>query len=307
MATDDGMPGFDLTEPAPAKINLALHVVGQRADGYHLLDMLVIFAAFGDRIAIAPADADRFTLSGRFAAALADAPEADNLVLKARDTLRAALGARRIAAPPIHLHLQKNLPVASGIGGGSADAAATLRALLRHWRAEIDAATLADIALGLGADVPMCLASWPLVARGIGEEIEPRADLPAYAMVLVNPLLGVSTPEIFRRLTDKDNPRLKVPKAGTGSACWLAALKAMRNDLEAPAMALCPQIAAVRQALAATGPALVRMSGSGATCYGLYDDMEAARRAARTIEAGHPGWFVVASAAFAEGNGNGAA
>lgn len=305
MTTDDGVPGFDLTEPAPAKINLALHVVGQRADGYHLLDMLVTFAAFGDRVAIAPAETDRFTLSGRFAAALADAPDTDNLVLKARDALRAALGARGIAAPPVHLHLEKNLPIASGIGGGSADAAAALRGLLRHWQADIDGASLGDIALKLGADVPMCLAARPLVARGIGEEIEPRADLPAYAMVLVNPLLGVSTPEIFRRLKDKNNPRLKVPKPGTGGPCWLAALNAMRNDLEAPAVTLCPQIEGVRQAIAATGPLLVRMSGSGATCFGLYDDLEGARYAARTIEAGHPGWFVIASAAFTGGDGNG--
>ncbi len=312
MAHDDGLPGFglpgfSLTEPAPAKINLALHVIGQRSDGYHLLDMLVTFAAFGDRVAVAPADADAFTLSGRFAAALSDDPETDNLVLKARDRLRAALGARCIPAPPVHLHLEKNLPIASGIGGGSADAAATLRVLLRHWNAGIEADALGALALGLGADVPMCLASRPLVARGIGEEIEPRADLPAYAMVLVNPLLGVSTPEIFRRLKDKDNPPLKVPKPGTGGPCWLAALKAMRNDLEAPAAGLCPPIEAVRQALAATGPLLVRMSGSGATCFGLYEDMEAAAHAARTIEAGHPGWFVVASAAYLGGDGHGAA
>ena len=299
MVDDDGASGITLTEPAPAKINLALHVVGQRADGYHRLDMLVTFAAFGDRVSIFAADSDRFTLSGRFAEQLADTTMADNLVLKARDRLRAALTERGIAAPPVHLHLEKNLPVASGIGGGSADAAATLRGLLRHWNAGIDRHLLDGIALGLGADVPMCLASRPLVARGIGEEIELRTDLPALAMVLVNPLVGVSTPEIFRRLQDKHNPRLKVPRAGTAEPCWLAALQAMRNDLEAPAAALCPEIEEVRQALAATGPALVRMSGSGATCFGLYHGLKAAERAARDLVAAHPGWFVVASAAFA--------
>ncbi|MCV3735435.1 4-(cytidine 5'-diphospho)-2-C-methyl-D-erythritol kinase (plasmid) [Rhizobium sp. TRM96647] len=298
MACDDGASGFTLTEPAPAKINLALHVVGQRADGYHLLDMLVTFAAFGDRVSIAPAGADRLTLSGRFAGRLDDTPGADNLVLRARDRLRAALTERGIAAPPVHLHLEKNLPVASGIGGGSADAAATLRGLLRHWNAGIDRDLLDAIALDLGADVPMCLASRPLVARGIGEDIELRADLPAFAMVLVNPLVGVPTPEIFRRLPGKHNPRLKVPKAGTAGPCWLAALQAMRNDLEAPATALCPEIETVRQALAATAPVLVRMSGSGATCFGLYHSLEAANEAAQALGAAHPGWFVIASAAF---------
>lgn len=306
MVHDGGAPGITLTEPAPAKINLALHVVGQRADGYHLLDMLVTFAAFGDRVSIAPAEADSLTLSGRFAAQLGDTPEGDNLVLKARDRLREALIERGIAAPPVHLHLEKNLPVASGIGGGSADAAATLRGLVRHWSAGIDRGLLDGIALGLGADVPMCLASRPLVARGIGEEIELRTDLPALAMVLVNPLVGVSTPEIFRRLPDKHNPRLKVPKAGTAGPCWLAGLQVMRNDLEAPAAALCPEIEAVKQALAATGPVLVRMSGSGATCFGLYHSLEAAEQAARDLGAAHPGWFVVASAAFEGEDGHGA-
>lgn len=306
MACDDGASGFTLTEPAPAKINLALHVVGQRADGYHLLDMLVTFAAFGDRVSIAPAGADRLTLSGRFAGQLDDTPGADNLVLRARDRLRAALTERGIAAPPVHLHLEKNLPVASGIGGGSADAAATLRGLLRHWNAGIDRGLLDAIALGLGADVPMCLASRPLVARGIGEDIELRADLPAFAMVLANPLVGVPTPEIFRRLPDKHNPRLKVPKAGTADPCWLAALQAMRNDLEAPATALCPEIETIRQALAATAPVLVRMSGSGATCFGLYHSLEAAKEAARDLGAAHPGWFVIASAAFEGEDGHGA-
>ena len=163
MDADHALAGFVLTEPAPAKINLALHVTGRRADGYHLLDSLVTFTRFGDRIGLAPAGKDAFSLSGAFAPALSAASaDGDNLVLQARDRLRAALIAQGRAAPPVHIHLEKNMPVASGIGGGSADAAAALRALARLWDAGgID---LSAIGLGLGADVPMCLASTPLVA-----------------------------------------------------------------------------------------------------------------------------------------------
>lgn len=294
MCEREGIAGFTLTEPAPAKINLALHVTGRREDGYHLLDMLVTFTAFGDRIAVSPAQADQFTLSGRFSQSL-EGEGANNLVIKARDRLRALLLQRGATAPPVHLHLEKNLPIASGVGGGSADAAAALRALLNLWNGALPNHDLADLALGLGADVPMCLAARPLIARGIGEAIELRADLPAFPMVLVNPLLGVSTPETFRRLAQKDNPRLRVPKAGTGKPCWLAAMHGMRNDLETPAILLVPEIASVKQALAATGAGLVRMSGSGATCFGIYDTMHAARQAAGALAKVQPDWFVVAT------------
>lgn len=290
MAADG--TGFAITEPAPAKINLALHVVGQRADGYHLLDMLVTFTRFGDRVSIAPAETDRFTISGRFAAQLGDA---DNLVLRARDRLRDALSARQVAAPPVHLHLEKNLPVASGIGGGSADAAAALRGLVRHWTAEIPERELAAPALALGADVPMCLAARPLVARGIGERITPIETLPSFALVLVNPLVGVATPEIFRQLSERHNPPLALPESADDAGAWLAAMSGMRNDLEAPARLLCREIGAVRAGLETTAPRLVRMSGSGATCFGLYDTIEAARDAAAFLEGAHPDWFVVAT------------
>ncbi|SOC35069.1 4-diphosphocytidyl-2-C-methyl-D-erythritol kinase [Rhizobium subbaraonis] len=304
MCEPEGIAGFVLTEPAPAKINLALHVTGQREDGYHLLDMLVTFTAFGDRIAVSPAQADHFTLSGRFSQSL-EGEGANNLVIKARDRLRELLLQRGASAPPVHLHLEKNLPIASGVGGGSADAAAALRALLNLWNgalpchdlADHDLADLdlADLALGLGADVPMCLVARPLIARGVGEAIELRADLPAFPMVLVNPLLGVSTPETFRRLAQKDNPRLKVPKAGTGKPCWLAAMQGMRNDLETPAISLVPEIASVKRALAATGAGLVRMSGSGATCFGIYNTTQAAQQAAGALAKMQPNWFVVAT------------
>lgn len=292
----DGIPGFALTVAAPAKINLALHVVGQRADGHHLLESLVTFAGCGDRIGLEPADADRFTLSGRFAA---DVPlsggKGGNLVLRARDLLRHELTLEGATAGPVHLHLEKNLPAASGIGGGSADAAATLGGLLMLWGVSLAPARLRRLALALGADVPMCLESRPLLAKGIGEEITPLPDLPSFAMVLVNPLAAVSTPVIFRTLVKKDNPPLALPECAGSTDDWLTAIAAMRNDLEPPARALEPMIKDTSAALTAAGAALVRMSGSGATCFGLFDDDASAASAAESISAAHPKWYVQAT------------
>ncbi|MFD2344091.1 4-(cytidine 5'-diphospho)-2-C-methyl-D-erythritol kinase [Sinorhizobium terangae] len=293
----DDIPGFALTCAAPAKINLALHVVGQRADGHHLLQSLVTFADCGDRIGLASADADRFTVSGRFADGLPLSAEktGGNLVLRARDLLRRDLMSRGIAAGPVHLHLEKNLPVASGIGGGSADAAATLRGLLTLWGASVEPARLGAVALELGADVPMCLDGRPLLAEGIGEEITALPDLPSFAIVLVNPLVAVSTPMIFRTLVNKVNPPLDLPKGMNTAAEWLSAMGDMRNDLEAPARRLVPVIEEVSVSLKAAGATLVRMSGSGATCFGLFDSDESAHRAAERISASHPEWYVCAA------------
>lgn len=278
---------FSVTEEVRAKINLALHVTGQRPDGYHLLDMLVTFADHGDRLGFMPSPADAFTLSGRFGGTLAG-DGGTNLVLKARDLLREAVGS---LALPVHIHLEKNLPIASGIGGGSADAAATLRGLLRLWGATLPRETLAALALKLGADVPMCLESRPLIARGIGEEIEPVPDLPSFAMVLANPLTGVSTPEVFRRLTVKNNQALNL----SGAAGWLAAIRAARNDLEPPARELVPEIAVISAMLQAHGALLTRMSGSGATCFGIFSTMAAARHAAAALHGERPDWYFQAT------------
>ncbi|MBX4865509.1 4-(cytidine 5'-diphospho)-2-C-methyl-D-erythritol kinase [Rhizobium bangladeshense] len=278
---------FGVTEEARAKINLALHVTGQRADGYHLLDMLVTFADCGDRLGFLPAPADAFTLSGRFGETLAG-DGGTNLVIRARDLLREVVGA---LAFPVHIHLQKNLPVASGIGGGSADAAATLRGLMRLWGTGLPVETLAALALKLGADVPMCLESRPLIARGIGEEIEAVPDLPALAMVLANPLKGVSTPEVFRRLKAKNNPPLKLAQ----SAGWLAAIRAARNDLEPPAREVVPEIAVISAMLQTEGALLARMSGSGATCFGIFADMATARDAAAALHEARPDWYFQAT------------
>ncbi|WHO72674.1 4-(cytidine 5'-diphospho)-2-C-methyl-D-erythritol kinase [Rhizobium sp. BT03] len=282
---------FGVTEAARAKINLALHVTGQRPDGYHLLDMLVTFADCGDRLGFLPSQADAFTLSGRFGETLAG-DGGTNLVLRARDLLREELGA---LAFPVHIHLEKNLPVASGIGGGSADAAATLRGLMRLWGMTLPVETLAGLALKLGADVPMCFESRPLVARGIGEQIEAVPGLPAFAMVLANPLKGVSTPEVFRRLAAKNNPALSLAPALAGSADWLDVIAAARNDLEPPAREILPEISEIAAILQARGALLTRMSGSGATCFGIFATMAAAQEAAAALHGERPGWYVQAT------------
>jgi 4-diphosphocytidyl-2-C-methyl-D-erythritol kinase len=289
MPGNASLPGFAVTEQAPAKINLALAVIGQREDGYHLLDSLVTFTAFGDRIGLSPAAQDRLTLSGCFGDALA--ADADNLVTRTRDRLRGALAAAGRVAPPVHIHLEKNLPIASGIGGGSADAAATLRGLLTLWQAAVPKAELDAMAISLGADVPMCLASRPLIARGVGEDITP-VPMPSLPMVLANPLVGVSTPAVFKALASKHNPPLVLDGA---PADWPEAIGRLRNDLEPPARALCPDIAAISESLAAAGAALVRMSGSGATCFALYPSDAAADAAATALARRHPSWFFTAT------------
>ena len=290
---------FDLTEEAPAKINLALHVMGRRADGYHLLDMLVSFARHGDRLAFRTSEHDEFTLSGRFAPLLsADAEAGNNLVLKARDLLRQVLF--EIDAPPVHIHLEKNLPIASGIGGGSADAAATLRGLTRLWGAALPEETTKAIALKLGADVPMCLASRPLVARGIGEAIELLPDFPSFSMVLGNPLVGVSTPEVFRRLSRKDNPPLLFPsRMPQGRDEWIETIRSLRNDLEPPARMICGEISTLAGLIGSQHAIVTRMSGSGATCFGIFDTIEQAEAAAALLHRQRPDWYFQATETIA--------
>ncbi|NKJ91519.1 4-(cytidine 5'-diphospho)-2-C-methyl-D-erythritol kinase [Rhizobium leguminosarum bv. viciae] len=280
-----------ISEEARAKINLALHVTGQRPDGYHLLDMLVTFADHGDRLDFMRSPTDEFALSGRFGETLAG-DGGTNLVLKARDLLREAIGP---LAFPVRIHLEKNLPVASGIGGGSADAAATLRGLMRLWGTSLPEEALAALALKLGADVPMCLASRPLIARGIGEKIEPVPELPVLAMVLANPLKGVSTPEVFRQLATKNNPALSLSPSRPQAADWLAAIAAARNDLEPPAREMVPEIAAISAMLQANGALLTRMSGSGATCFGIFATMAAAEDAAAALHDERPDWYFQAT------------
>ncbi len=271
------------TALARAKVNLALHVVGRRADGYHLLDSLVVFADFGDRITVAPGQGLRLTVTGPQGGGLT--ADADNLCLRA---------ARAMAGPGAQITLEKHLPVASGIGGGSADAAATLQALARLWRVPLpDAAAV----LALGADVPVCLAGRPARMEGVGEVLSLLPPLPAAWLVLVNPGVAVSTPAVFRALERRDNARLPATLPRLATAEELAAFLMMqRNDLEAPAMALAPVIGQVRSALSAqSGCLMARMSGSGATCFGLFPDALNAAAAAAALRRAQPGWWVEAA------------
>ena len=283
-------PAVAIAALAPAKVNLYLHVLGRRADGYHLLDSLVVFASEGDRIEVTAADDLRLTVSGPFAA---DVPAGDdNLVLRAARALAAAAGRPAQAS----IRLEKRLPVASGIGGGSADAAAVLRALVRLWDVPIADEDLAPVALSLGADVPMCLHGRPVYVGGIGEDIEAAPALPACALVLVNPRVPLPTPQVFRGRTAPFSApgRFAAPPR---DAAELAALLARRsNDLTTAAVALVPEVATVLDALSAIpGVLLARMSGSGATSFGLCADLPVATVAAALLADRHPGWWVVAA------------
>lgn len=272
---------------APAKINLALHIVGQKQDGYHLLESLVCFANFGDTISYMPKKEQRnFTLKidGPFADTLT---VDDNLVLKAAhlfaDQNKGALGGE--------ITLTKNLPIASGLGGGSADAAATLNAMAQ-FAGNINTEQLLEIAVELGADVPMCLHTQPLIARGIGEKISFIETFPELHMLLVNPNIAVSTPKIFKYLTNKKNtPLATLPKNNE----WFDWINTQRNDLEPPAVKAEPVIGDVLLAIEKSGAQISRMSGSGATCFGIYSSHEACQQAQNQISKRYPKWWCVAS------------
>ncbi|WP_206455763.1 4-(cytidine 5'-diphospho)-2-C-methyl-D-erythritol kinase [Aurantimonas marina] len=278
---------------APAKINLALHVVGRRADGYHCLESLVVFAAdIGDRITVAlsPEAEDRLEFGGPFTA---DVPAgADNILLRAAGFARTLLAERGVALPPLAIHLDKQLPVAAGIGGGSADAAALLRMIAD--RVPDAAKRLARESIALGADVPMCLDGRAALITGIGETVSPLAGLPSLPLLMVNPRAPVSTAAVFARLPRCDNPALPpLPPGGFRDIAALAAwLSQTRNDLEPTAVDMVPTIDDVRQRLIDEGARFARMSGSGATVLGLFEDEDHMRRAGNRIKAANPGWWV---------------
>ncbi len=273
-----------IAEHAPAKINLFLHITGRRADGYHLLDSLAVFTRAGDTVTATTAGDLSLHLEGSFGAALTAEP--DNLVLRAARAL-----AREAGIPAqARLTLRKELPIASGIGGGSADAAAALRALIRLWNLRPEADALAALALRLGADVPVCIASEAARMGGIGEVLTAAPRLPDCGIVLVNPGVSVSTPEVFRARQGGGSPPADLPAAWDTSAAMAAHLGRFTNDLAAAAITLRPQIADVLAALnALPGCLLARMSGSGATCFGLFASPEAAERAASGVNT--PGWW----------------
>lgn len=264
--------------PARAKVNLWLNVVGRRADGYHLLDSLVAFTDLVDEVAVGLADRLDLAVDGPLAGALAG--EGDNLVLRAARRLADRAG----VAPRVALRLTKRIPVAAGLGGGSADAAAALQALVELWRVALPVEELFDLAAQLGADVPMCLAGRAALVSGVGERLAPAPALPSCAILLVNPGTPLATPEVFaRRQGDFSAPR-PLDRPWRDLPGFAAALAARGNDLTDAAVALQPAVAEVLAALRAGDDALhVAMSGSGATCFALYATTAAADRAAARL------------------------
>ncbi|MDF2095602.1 4-(cytidine 5'-diphospho)-2-C-methyl-D-erythritol kinase [Fodinicurvata sp. CAU 1616] len=281
-----------VVETAPAKLNLTLRVVGRRADGYHELESLVAFADCGDRLSAHPSGELTLEVTGPFAAALHDAG-AGNLVLRAARLLAQAAGVGRGAV----LTLDKRLPVAAGLGGGSADAAATLRLLQRLWSISLPEPGLQALAAELGADVPVCLLGRPALMRGVGERLEPLPALPPTWIVLANPGVALGTPEVFRARSGPFSAAAPLWATPPRTAAELAGcLRRSANDLEPAARALRPQIDVVLSALAReAGCLLARMSGSGASCFGLFATPEEAEAAVRRLKAAQPAWWVQAT------------
>ena len=281
-----------LTETARAKINLSLRITGRRADGYHELESLVVFADIADTLTLEPAAHTSLDVAGPFAGAIDAA--SDNLVLKAFAALAALVpnlkGGRS--------HLGKHIPVAGGVGGGSADAAAALRLLARLNGMSFDDARLMTAALRTGADVPWCLASRACVMTGVGERLSPPLRLPALPALLVNPRVGVPTRDVFAALAKSG-----LPKDGGGlgdiprdAAALIGSLRGHGNDLTAPAIVCAPVIGAVLEALEALpGVRLARMSGSGATCFALFATEAAARAAESELSVRRPSWWAAAT------------
>ena len=280
-------------EFAPAKVNLYLHITGRRKDGYHLLDSLVVFAGVGDRVTVSPAASLSLRLKGPFAHALPDLQ--NNIVLRAANLL-----AKNICrVPKVTITLEKCLPVSAGLGGGSTDAAATLRALARLWNVEQE--RLFSVALALGADVPVCLYNAPSQITGIGAALQPAPALPSAWLLLVNPLRPLATASVFkaydvdaRRVYSAAKPIVDVPKNAIALAQMLAVSR--RNDLYNSAIALEPSIRTVLEVLTSLQDCLLaRMSGSGATCFGLFADSAAAKAAAHNFKTSRPSWWSTAA------------
>lgn len=274
-----------LIEAAPAKLNLALHVRGRAADGYHDIETIFAFAEEGDRLSATQAEGISLAIEGPFAGALSAEP--DNLVLRAARLLAKRAGIASGAA----LTLTKNLPVASGLGGGSADAAAALRLLNRLWDLNWTRQQLSELAESLGADVPACIWSHTLLGTGRGDQFGTLMDgsLHQKPVLLVNPGVEVSTAQVFKGWDGIDRGALQPDLS-------IEALKAARNDLEGPAMKLAPEIRQVLERLSARqGAELVRMSGSGATCFALFESAAARDQAAKAIAADHPAWWQLAT------------
>lgn len=272
-----------IVEPAPAKLNLALHVCARRDDGYHELETLFVFVVDGDVLTIEDADAPGFAVTGPFADALRG--EGGNLVLRAERAFRAQVA----DVPPLAVTLDKRLPVASGMGGGSADAAAMLRAMARRAGVSLDDHRLLEVAEALGSDVPACLLGRTAIGRGRGEALTPIDGATGTPVLLVNPGVAVSTAAVFSGWD-------RIDRGGLPDGDLIAVATNGRNDLEAPARAIAPEIGNVLERLsAAPGVRLARMSGSGATCFALFDDPADCAATAQAIRLAEPGWWVCES------------
>lgn len=278
-----------LTVEAPAKLNLFLNVRGRRADGYHLIDSLFAFVGLADRLRIEPAEADSFAVEGEWALGLAD----DNLVLRARDRLREAAGAAR----PLAIRLDKRIPVAAGLGGGSADAAAALKALNRALGLDWPLDRLMPLAARLGADVPACLMERPVLASGIGEELSSAPAMPACGVLLANPRVATPTPAVFKAFRERHPAiapieREPLPDRFDGLPGLVAAIAPRGNDLLPAAIAVTPVIGEVLDVLQALpDSAYAGLSGSGATCFALFGATEAAAAAEAALREARPDWW----------------
>ncbi len=289
-----------LVEPAPAKINLTLEIRGRRGDGYHELESLVVFARVGDRLRLVPGKTLALDLRGPLAAALAAA--GDNLVLKAARELAARIEGLTLG----RFELWKRLPVAAGIGGGSSDAAAALRLMARANALGLDDPRLAETACATGADVPVCLQARARLVRGIGEDLSDPLELPKLSALLVNPVVALATKDVFAAFGARARARTRGDISGCAALHagaiprdrgeLVALLRARDNDLEEAAMSLAPAIPEVLAQLRALPECeLARMSGSGATCFGIFRTARAALAAARRLRAAHPRWWICAT------------
>ncbi len=282
-----------LAEFAPAKVNLTLRVIGRRPDGYHTLESLVVFAGVADRLTLQPAAELSLVMRGPNAAAAG--PVENNLVVRAARELAAEIDGLRLG----RFALTKRLPAAAGIGGGSADAAAALRLLARANRIKLSDTRLMRAAARIGADVPVCVDPRPRVMRGVGEVLSRPLDVPRFAAVMINPGVAVPTKDVFavlHRSVRKTQPAAQARSVPGGREAFLAFLARRGNDLEPPAVELAPAISKVLAVLGKSpGCLLARMSGSGATCFGLYGSARAAAMAARAIARAQPRWWVCAT------------
>lgn len=271
-----------------AKVNLYLHVCNRLDNGYHELDSLICFAQTGDVITVSPQDHLSLEITGPMAVYLKDEPLDENLVMRAARALQKLCKTEQGA----HIVLDKRLPVAAGVGGGSGDAAATLKALCKLWNVFPDPVGMDALTLSLGADVPICMKSHAAHVAGIGEEITPLPPLPEFWMVLVNPMVALSTPAVFKARDSAFSPAM--PMAGEYEAgAFIQALKERSNDLTAPAIKLAPEVAQVITVLEKTdGADLFRMSGSGATCFALYASEALAKSAEEAIGKAYPAWWI---------------